>query len=294
MKRLLTLVMVFGLGYGTFFAGQKILFTAENSRADGIIYYDPNFGLVHQANVRIPGMETNDEGFRDVRNFSEKLSHSCGKFRIVILGASSTFGSGISFPQTLGPKLEVSLGQIGIPVSVFNLSQVANTTEWAKALAREWLPKIRPDLVLTSLGYMEAYKWTENNQFSKHFPSPLEIAGSYVHSLGKIATLAARLNSRVLVLPTLRAEDFRVSEDPHFVFVPDAEKAISALSRKDFANHKNIVFLENVKGIRDPQLFLRDRLHLNPKGYDTVIKKILPEIVTELRKRTLLVCQNKG
>ncbi|MGH9749508.1 MAG: SGNH/GDSL hydrolase family protein [Candidatus Polarisedimenticolia bacterium] len=82
-----------------------------------------------------------------------------GVLRVVALGASTTYGyyyddPGGTWPARLRPALETALGR---PVEVINFGVPGHTTYETLGMAAMWLPELRPDVVLLTVGVNDAF-----------------------------------------------------------------------------------------------------------------------------------------
>jgi hypothetical protein len=116
--------------------------------------YDLNLGKVANPNQRgfmkIPGVfafayHTNSRGFRGEREYREGKS---GKYRVLLLGDSFTFGYGVNDDQVLSYKIEENLLKKKISAEVINAGNIASATEYALKFFNKIGYKFYPDLVV--------------------------------------------------------------------------------------------------------------------------------------------------
>ncbi len=168
----------------------------------------------------------NAEGFRDRESFNFKKR--TGKV-ILVLGDSCYFGLGICREEdTIGPALARALRARGSVFTVFNLSQPGFSTEQGKRLLGEWLPKLKPDILVVGLGWNDLYsshysdrqiledlssppfylfallrsRWkSAQGQLDGHRVNPSESA----ENLQEIKSQATAAGARTIVMPLVRA-----------------------------------------------------------------------------------------
>lgn len=253
--------------------------------------FNPNFGFVQKGYNATPGSETNFEGFRDAMDFTEKLPASCGLHRIMLLGSTSSFGKDIPIPETLGPKLEARLASMKLPAAVFNLSSPTQTAINGVAYAGAWAPKIRPEVTISAFGHMESFNWEEK------FPVPAKVVSTlgielkpekkvenYLKSIRQIAQLTHPYG-KLYVLPVTRSSKFIAPTASELKFSEATMKELEALGQKDFQSSPNLIFVESLKNLLDPVLYLADQARFSPKGLDAVVDELAPLIAEELKKR---------
>ncbi len=150
-----------GLAFFLLFCGAEILlrialqrrFTAETD-APLVRSSMPELGYQLAPNWK-GSAETDPRGLRARPADAEEPRH-----RVLLIGDSVTFGSGVKYEQSYGPILEKLLSRgLGKPVAVWNGGVPGyNATQEAAALRRAG-PLVKPDLVVAQIcmnDYMEA------------------------------------------------------------------------------------------------------------------------------------------
>ncbi|MCM8812335.1 MAG: SGNH/GDSL hydrolase family protein [Candidatus Omnitrophica bacterium] len=152
-------------------------------------------GLIFQPQTRVRyhttefdfTAEINSLGFRDRAVAVDKG----GKFRVVCVGDSFTFGWGVSVENSWPKKLETYLAGRGYKnIEVLNLGQPGQCTATYKKIIAKAVPLLKPDLVL--VGVLEGddlVQLYEDNYRARH-PNP---NGSFWNTLSGKAHAAARL-----------------------------------------------------------------------------------------------------
>jgi lysophospholipase L1-like esterase len=101
-------------------------------------YQTPEFDIIAR---------TNHLGFRDREYPVEKT----GKFRILVIGDSFTFGWGVALADTWVKQLERKLQAAGADVEVLNLGRSGASPEAYADIAARAVPVLQPDLVLVAV-----------------------------------------------------------------------------------------------------------------------------------------------
>lgn len=94
-------------------------------------------------------VQTNRLGFREK---DYPVQRHAGLGRIVVLGDSYTFGTGVEFEQTYAKRLEAALARAGRPHEVINFGVPGYNTTVELATWREVAARYQPDLVI--VGYV--------------------------------------------------------------------------------------------------------------------------------------------
>jgi hypothetical protein len=127
--------------------------------------YDPSRGWALRPNSRdVPisegiVMNTNSRGIRGVREYP--YSRTPGKQRIVVLGASFSFGLGVADEDTFSRYLETSLPD----TEVLNLGVPGYGDDQMLLYLQEEGIKYHPDVVLLGFTYVEMFRNIDNFNF---------------------------------------------------------------------------------------------------------------------------------
>ncbi|MFH2137586.1 MAG: SGNH/GDSL hydrolase family protein [Candidatus Omnitrophota bacterium] len=119
-------------------------------------------------------VKTNSEGLRNDSMTEQKQPREC---RIICLGASSTFGWGVSGVETYPAKLQGLLSRLkqGRNYTVINAGQIGYTTFQGKKLLEEYLLKYSPDIITVSyiLNDIDHCRFFRNDKLSDKELRPL-------------------------------------------------------------------------------------------------------------------------
>lgn len=297
MKKFIVIAATFLLGWGSVEL-YRYLRAPTPKENELRIYFHPRYGISQGSSIKKTGLETNSEGFRDTMDFAEKIPLNCDRYRIMIMGSSVTFGLRIPFPETLGPKLERSLGKKNFPVSVFNFSIVGGSSFAALNILDDWLAKVRPSLVITGYGYIEATAWKNgfphpaNIEKLFHFfrPTPENKVADYLRAISLIRE-KTRNYGPLIVLPTVRGKDYATPTLFGTAIDEASATKIYALGQADFPG---TIYPEQIREIRDPADYRSDQLHLSESGFEKLVNMLLPVIEKELARLPRPACQNNG
>lgn len=296
MKKIFVLLLAFLAGTGAFKLCRHFIDRETDSSGPSAfgLYSSPHFGTLSRPNFKRTGFETNGEGFRDTEDFNEKLRRIC-RYRIVILGSSGAFGLHLPVKQTLAPRFEAALASQGILTSVFNLSTATQSSFYGINFAEKWLPLIRPDLLITSYGYMEFHRKSYPENIAKRLgigPSEKSLDAAFIESMAVIADLA-RPYGPVLAIPPVISKSTPLQEKLNGtseMFDRVAAGKILNLRGSDFQKRDNFHFLDHLKSLTDPALYLPDGRHFSEEGTRILVEKLIPEIGKWLRKNPPRAC----
>jgi hypothetical protein len=146
------------------FAPQQLMSPAYDDRF-GMRGFKANVRIKHQTPDYAVHYTTNDRGFRGK---SYPFDKPKGTYRIVILGSSIIFGSGVEDDDVFSERLERRLrAALGKRVEVVNLGMMGVSLSLEEYLYRELGRRYQPDLVVLHLFYprrdaltfQEARRW---------------------------------------------------------------------------------------------------------------------------------------
>ena len=125
------------------------------------IRYSQDYGYPQMPRLLVPGQELatvsiNGHGFRGPEIEVPKPD---GAYRIVVLGGSTVFGSGVPDSETIPAHLQ---GMLGGGIEVINAGIPSATSFTELWLAENALPGIGPDLVVVYGGYNDAGRLPDN------------------------------------------------------------------------------------------------------------------------------------
>ncbi|MGZ3691645.1 MAG: SGNH/GDSL hydrolase family protein [Pseudobdellovibrio sp.] len=287
-------------------------------------------------NTPAPGAimgEANDEGFRDIVNFSDKQKTNCEKFVIALFGASGIYGFHLRFEDTIGVQLEKRLAEIGMPTNVYNFGVPGYTLSQAEAVSEKWIPELKPDLVILNFGSMEmslcAGRLTDseymkliefpllNSDFARtqlfklnyahctfnrdslipiEYMRPRVTTEEYFHDILEIKSRTeAASNGEVWIWPFMISHEYvqKASPSTNRLALGTIPFYHEPQQVPFFAENK-IKILTELEKIEDPKYYFEDGSHPNPNGVKKTIDVILPDIVKYLKSKKPKTCQSSS
>ncbi len=129
---------------------------AHSARFEGYTKFQGGIPKHQRVGDHTIQMKINDDGFRAESNFVRPKP--AGPYRIVALGASSTFGFFVEDAETFPRQLERLLREAHPyrAIEVLNLGIPHATSDNLLALARAELPSLQPDLIVIYSGVNDA------------------------------------------------------------------------------------------------------------------------------------------
>lgn len=317
MKKAVILLFVFlaGIMAQGFFASREIARNAEGFERYRKVFrlrMDPRYYTRHLPDVSFPLFNTNEEGFRDTESFEKKITENCERPVVVLMGGSGVFGTKLNYPQTLGNVLQEEMQTAGMPVRVFNLGQLGFTAIQGKRLAEDWFPVLRPDLLILNYGHYDMMPATSgltmNEMLEGKSPGhltffgrklqlaflnllsvngyhpPMATLSEYHDSLLTIAGKGKEYSAEAILLPTLLSEKYL---NEKFNFNESMLRELKAINSSTFSSQSGILFADLLRDMTAAEYFLEDGAHYSAIGVRALAKKLVPDVIKSLKKKTL-------
>ena len=272
--------------------------------------------------------EANAEGFRDTIDFEDKKKTNCNQFVIAIIGSSGIYGLRLPFERTIGAQLELILRQHHLNSNVYNFGVPGYTILQAEAILGDWIPQLKPDLVMLNFGYNEpnlCFSRLTDSEFmnlTSYWPFNIELIKK---QLIKVNYLSCNFNKRdpinfflrprvteveyfqkivnikyllqnysdgeVWVLPILRAKNFYEEDRRYGQKVDnDLQNKFRFLDENETLKNENIKIISGLSKIDDAKYYLRDYTHYTSEGVDKIMDVLAPEVINYLKTKKPKSC----
>lgn len=126
------------------------------------LLFPPHSSAHYVASEFVFDARINNLGFRDA---DVPLSKPAGRYRILAIGDSTTYGWGVPLEQAWPKRLEAELREWGLPVDVLDLGKPGTGPVQYADVAETAIPLLHPDMVIVGLLQGDDLRQSNNTMF---------------------------------------------------------------------------------------------------------------------------------